>query len=363
MADEVVAVGAKIAGRVEGIHVDLGDSVSAGEPLATIHQEDFELEVALAKAQHQQARAALGLKEEDPVEQLVPANAPPAREAKAVWDEAKAKSARLQQLRANNVVSVEEYEQSIAAEQVASARYASALNGVLEKIAQIKVRGAEIEVAQQRLRDTQVTAPFEGRVQARHLAPGTFVQIGEPIVTLVRWNRLRFRGTLPERHSQRLRIGQPVRLNVPDLEPIEARITRISPVVEQQVRSLIFEADVDNASGRLGVGLFVEGEVEIDSQAQAIIVPRSAVVEFAGTEKVWRVVDGVAREQRIRTVRRRDDWVEVAEGLASGDVILLDASQGSVARIDPTVVDVLAERRRATERSVNLTDQALKHSE
>jgi RND family efflux transporter MFP subunit len=339
-ADEVTIVGAKVAGRVETLHADLGDTVAASAPLASLHKAEFELGVQLAKAQLVQSRSALGLKSDDPVEQLVPNNAPPVREAKAIWDEAKAKTARLQQLRGSNTITAEEFEQAVAAEQVAAARHASALNAVLEKIAYIQVRTVELSLAEQQLADAEIVAPFDGQVQQRHVAPGTFVQIGDPIVTLVRSSKLRFRGTLPERHAHKLALGQEVTIHIDAAsEAIAAKVTRISPVIEQQVRSVMFEALVDNRDGQLGAGTFAEAEVVVDPDATAILIPQSALVEFAGVEKVWKVVDSIAHEEPVQTARREDDWVEIIAGLTAGDTILVDAGQGRVARIDPIVIE------------------------
>jgi RND family efflux transporter MFP subunit len=240
-------------------------------------------------------------------------------------------------LRARNAVTDEVFDATVAAEQVAEARYTSAYNGVLEKIAQIRVRSAELSLAKQRLVDAVILAPFEGFVHQRHVAKGSYVQIGDPIVTLVRTSTLRFQGTLPERHALRLAVGQEVRLSIESVpEPRIARITRLSPVIAEQSRSLMFEAAVDNADGSLQTGLFAEAEVIVDPQAQAIAIPPAAIVEFAGAEKVWKVVDGMAQEQIVETARRGDTLVEIVSGLAVGDVILHRAAEGKVARIEPT---------------------------
>ena len=50
-------------------------------------------------------------------------------------------------------------------------------------------------------------------------------------------------------------------------------------------------------SPELRTGIFAEAVVVVDPQAESIVIPRSALMEFAGTEKVWKVVDGMAREQ------------------------------------------------------------------
>lgn len=339
IADEVTIVGAKVAGRVDEVDVDLGDVLTAGTPLATLNQADFRLQVSLADAQLMQARAALGLKPTDPAESLNPENAPPVREAKAVWDETRTRVDRLRQLqqRARNAVTQEELDQAVAAEGAAEARHAAAINAVLEKIALIGVRSSELAVAQQRLADTLVVAPFDGLVEERHVARGSFVQVGDPIATLVKTSTLRYRGTMPERHAHRLELGQQVTLKIEGAEGVRtALVTRISPTVEESSRSLAFEAAVDNTRGDLRTGLFAEGEVVVDPAARSLVIPKSAVIEFAGAEKVWKVVAGQAEEKVVRTSRRGAQGLEVVEGLAAGDIILQNAGEGRVARVEPT---------------------------
>jgi membrane fusion protein (multidrug efflux system) len=226
---------------------------------------------------------------------------------------------------------------------VAAARYTSAFNGVLEKIALIRVRAAELSLTRQQLADSAIIAPFTGYIQERHVGQGSFVQIGDPIVTLVRTSVLRFRGTLPERHAVRLAVGQQVRLHIESVpEPLVVQISRLSPVVNAQNRSLMFEAEVPNHDGRLQTGLFAEAQVIVDPDARAIILPPSAISEFAGAEKVWKVVDGMAQEQTVMTGRRREEGIEIISGIAAGDAILHDASQGKIARIDPVHVTSVA---------------------
>ena len=88
-ADEQSVVGSEVAGRVDQVHVDLGDFVSTGDPLVTLAQDDFQLQVEQTAAQLQQARAAVGLRETDSVESLNPENAPPVRQEKAMLAEAR----------------------------------------------------------------------------------------------------------------------------------------------------------------------------------------------------------------------------------------------------------------------------------
>jgi len=316
--------------------------------------------VSLADAQLSQSRAALGLAQGDPLESLEPENAPPVREAKALWDEAKARIARVRQLQlhSRNTVTQEEYDQALAAEGAAAARHAAAINAVKEKIAQIKVRESELAVARQHLANTVIYAPFDGLVQERHVGHGAFVQVGNAIATLVRTSTLRFHGTVPERHAHRLALGQQAKLTIEGVpQPREAKVTRISPTVEGMSRSLAFEAVVDNRDGVLRTGLFAEAEVIVDPSAMAIVLPKAALLEFAGAEKVWKIVDGVARELIVQTGRRGEFGVEVVKNLAPGDVILAKAVEGRVTRVEPLQSLITPVRSEATEPAEGVSEE------
>jgi RND family efflux transporter MFP subunit len=336
-ADEQTVVGSTVAGRVAEVHVDLGDSVLIGDPIITLDLQEFQLQVIQAEAQLQQSRAAVGLAEGDSTASLNPENAPPVRQEKALWAEAISSLERSERLLNQNAVSQGEYDLALAAERAAEARQAAALNSVREKIALIGIREAELAIARQRLADATIRAPINGYVRSRQVAPGTYVMVGQPIATIVRTDPLRFRGTVPERYAQALSVGQTIKLSVvANEEPFETTITRVSPALDAQSRALVFEANVPNPDQKLRAGVFGEAEVVIDSNAQALVIPQSALNQFAGVEKVWKLVDGVATEQEVLAGTRRDQEQEIVQGLSPGDQILLQANQGRVARVVPT---------------------------
>jgi RND family efflux transporter MFP subunit len=334
LADEVTDVGTRVAGRVAEVLVDLGDRVEAGQPLARLDVTDAQLQITQAEAQLLQARSAVGLLEGEPVSKLNPENAPPVRQERALWEEAKMRLERTQSLAADNAISSSELETIVAAERVAEARYSASLNSVREKIALIYVREAELAVIRQQVADATIRAPYAGQIQQRAVSPGAFVNVGSTIATLVRTDVLRYRGALPERFAKRLAIGQDVTLNIESIAaPRNVKVTRISPMLDPLTRSLTFEAVVDNSAGELRTGLFAEASVTIDPQSKAIVIPISAAIQFAGAEKVWLVLEGVTQEREVFLGTRRGDQVEVLEGLSPGDVILRDAKLGRIARV------------------------------
>ena len=136
-ADQITTVASEVAGPVLKLLVDIGDAVAVGQPIAELNPREYDLLSQQATARLHQAKAAIGLNPEQEVDQLKPESAPPSREAKAVWDESIQQVKRLQELSRQNAVSATDLEAGEAAQRVAEARYASALNSVREKMAMI----------------------------------------------------------------------------------------------------------------------------------------------------------------------------------------------------------------------------------
>jgi multidrug efflux pump subunit AcrA (membrane-fusion protein) len=78
------------------------------------------------------------------------------------------------------------------------------------------------------------------------------------------------------------------------------------------------EAEVPNEAAALRPGAFAKAEIVVARDRRVLTVPASAVVTFAGVEKVLTVDKGRIVEVRVRTGERRGDRVEIADGLAAG---------------------------------------------
>ncbi|NUQ62303.1 MAG: efflux RND transporter periplasmic adaptor subunit [Pirellulales bacterium] len=327
--DEHAVIGAKVAGRVREVLVDIGAPVAKNAVLATLDSEEFDLQVRQAEAQVEQVRAKLGLKPDQDEKSLDPRSVPTVLQEQAVWDDAKSKLERAESLIAKNVISDEELQERRAETDVAEARYLAALNAVEEERANLAVRSAELGIARQKLANATIRAPFAGTVAARHIAPGVYLGIGQSVVTLVRIDPLRFRAGVPELLATQIAVGQEVKMSVQgQTGPLSARISRISPSLDTSSRSLTIEADVPNPGERLRTGLFAEAEIVVDPDAATLAVPSQAVSEFAGVEKVWLVRDGKAAEHEIKTGRRTGPLAEILDGLAEGDTVVAEAGQG-----------------------------------
>jgi RND family efflux transporter MFP subunit len=261
-------------------------------------------------------------------------NAPPVRQEKAIWEEAKNSLQRAQNLLEQGAISKGEFDIAFASERAAEARHDAALNSVQEKIAMINTRETELALAKHNIAEATILAPLSGYIQSRLVAPGTYLAVGQPVATMVATDPLRYRGTLPERYAQRLKPGLSITLNLASLlNPITASITRVSPTLEDQSRVISFEADIANPDQAIRAGLFAEAEVVIAPEATTIAVPASAVDSFAGVQKVWKVVEDHAIEQEVLIGMKRNDHFEITSGLELGDEIIIDASKGKRAKV------------------------------
>lgn len=336
-ADEDSALAFKVAGRVASIRVDLGSVVRRGDEIGQLDTTDYQLRVQQAEAALQQARVRLGLDPAGTTETVDPETTGTVRQARAVLDEATKNRARGEKLAASGVISKADLDSYESVYRVAEARYQDALEEVRNRQGVLFQRRSELEIARQQLTDTTLRAPFDGAVSERVATPGEYLAAGAKVATLVRLHPLRLRAEIPEREAEGVKTGQAVIvLAEGQTEPSSGRVVRVSPVVNQQNRVLMFEIEVDNSAGRLRPGGYARAEIATSTTKSAVTVPASAVITFAGIQKVIMVKDGQATERNITTGRTEDDRIEVVSGLKAGEQIVADP--GNLAAGQPVVL-------------------------
>jgi len=323
-ADEQAVLSFKVAGRTSEIKVDLGSLVSTGQVLANLETTEFKVRLQQAEAALQQARARLGLPPQGADDTIEPENTSLARQAQAVLEEAKSNRERTIQLVSQGIQSKAELDRVESAFKVAESRYQDAIEEVRNRQAVLLQRRSELAIAQQQLVETTLYAPFDGAVRERRASLGEYLNSGAPVVTIVRLHPLRLRVEVPEREAQGIKISQSVRVLVEgdNQQAYSGRVARLSPTFQEQSRTLIIEAEVDNQRGSLRPGSFAKAEIQTTATSEAVLAPASAIVTFAGIQKVFSVKDGKAIEKNVVVGKREDDWV-VVEGLDAGTPVVL----------------------------------------
>jgi RND family efflux transporter MFP subunit len=324
-AEQQVALGMKTSGRLGEVLVDLGDRVTKGQPLARLEPIDFQLRVQQAEATLQQARVRAGLALGAADDQIELQRMPVVRQARAMLDDARIQLERAQELSKKQLMPRSELDAIQAAYQVADGRYQDAQEEALSRQALLAQRRSELQIARQQLGDSVLLAPFDGAVRERHTVPGQFVSAGQSIVTLVQTDPLRLRMAIPEREAADVRPGQPVRIEVAgDPAVHDGRVVRLSPAIDERSRTLNVEAEVPNPQGTLRPGAFASAQIVTSADQPVVFVPATAVLTFAGLEKLISVQEGKSVERRIRTGRRHEGDIEIVEGIAAGEEVVID---------------------------------------
>ena len=323
-AFEQTTVSVKVPGRLRAISVDLGTVVSKGQVIAQLEPEDYKLRVQQSEAALAQARARLGLTPEGDDDRVDPEQTATVRQARAVLDEARFNRDRAAKLVEQGVIAKADFDTANALFKVAEGRYQDAYEEIRNRQAVLAQRRSELGLARQQLKDTAVYAPLDGVVQEKRASVGEFLSSGTPVVNIVKMDPLRLRAEIPERESRNVQTGQSVRVTVEgDTNVYVGQIRRLSPVIAEQNRMLVVEADVRN-NGRLRPGSFVRAEIVTNDAKMAITVPNNAIVTFAGIEKVIVVQNGKALEKPITTGRRSAEWTEIVAGVNLGEKVIVD---------------------------------------
>jgi membrane fusion protein (multidrug efflux system) len=201
-----------------------------------------------------------------------------------------------------------------------------AVDSARSRLAQLE---ANRRLLQERIADTEIRAPFAGKLGLRAVSLGAFVSTSDTLTTLSSIQELEVDFVLGERYQQAVSTGTEVTLELRGFNKnFSGQITARAPRVDEATRTLTFRASVDNSSGELLPGNFARVIVPLENYAEALLIPATAVLRDEGTAYVFVVQDGKAARRDITIGVRTRDEVQVLEGLAPGDEVVVRGSQG-----------------------------------
>jgi len=316
---------AKVAGYLEKVLADKGDSVTAGQLLAVIQAPELEREVQQSKDASRAATARIAAARGE-----LELHHKTYLRLKGVFDEDPGLLAR------------QELDIAEAKAKEASAKLALA-EAKLKAAQQAARRAADMQAY------TEIRAPFAGTVSQRFLDPGTLMQSAtssaqgatRPVLELVNDGTVRISVQVPEAEVSKVQPGSEATVRPeahPDLE-IPSRITRMAGSLDTATRTLLAEIELANAEHRLKPGMFVKVILTLESHADALVVPTSAVVIEKDKRAVFVVRDGKAEKLVVKTGFEGPDWTEIVGGLAGEEAVVVngkeDVSRGGTVQIIP----------------------------
>lgn len=369
-AYETTPLYSKIAGYVENIGVDIGDSVKKGDILVKLSvpemQDDLEQNdalVAQTESEIKQAEAAIAAAQAE-----VQTCGAKREQALAGVDAAAAVRTRWQ-LERNRIVELaaggsvtpklaDETESQFRAAEASWKQAKAAVTAAEAALEQARVNvtkaEADRDAVKSRLRVakanlartttmftyTEIKAPFDGVVTRREVDTGHFVQpasgvSAKPLLVVARTDKVRIFVDIPETEAALVQGGPGgdsavVRVQALSNREFTAKVERTGWSLDSSNRSLRTELDIPNDDGSLRPGMYATATILLDTRTNALSLPATAVTR-KGNEFYCCCVDaGVIRRQRIQVGIRCGEDVEIASGIEDSNLVVLARTESLV---------------------------------
>lgn len=284
-------VAPNVAGRLERLLVNIGDTVRKGQLIAELDSREYAQQV-------EQARAELEVAKANVIECL------------SALDVAERNLKRSRTLRGSNVVSQSELDNAEADHSACQAKHQVAL-------AQVRQKEAALEAARVRLAYTRIRADWAGddetRVVGERFADeGATLKAGDPIVSVVALDALLAVINVIERDFPLVRLGQPAEVAT-DAHPnrvFEGSVARRAPVLQESSRQGRVEIRVPNPDGLLAPGMFARVRLSFAERREVTAVPATALAKRDGRQGVF-IADTEGQTAR---------FVPVTVGIVDGEL-------------------------------------------
>ncbi len=192
---------------------------------------------------------------------------------------------------------------------------------------------AAVELRQRLLKDARIHAPFSGVVGSRLVSPGQVIkQMGKntTITTLVDLDTVKAEFHVPERFVSELRVGQAVEIKAAAFpkEKFKGEVFFLAPQVDAATRTLLVKARIPNESRRLRPGMFVNLDLTLTLNDNALVIPESSLVSQGDKTFVYVISPENTAELRPVTIGLRlPNKLEVTRGLKAGETVVAEGLQ------------------------------------
>lgn len=269
LANEEVELRSEIAGKITNILFKEGAYVNKGDLLIKIN--DADLQAQLRKAESK---------------------------VKLIED----RESRQRQLVQNQMISREDYE--------------STLNDLEAAKAEYDLLKAEID-------KTEIKAPFNGVIGLRGVSEGSFVTTSTAIARLQNLLNLKVDFSIPQKYASLVKKGDEIvfKLSSGDSE-YKARVYAIEPKIDPSTRTLKLRAICESNHKDLFPGAFVNVEVKLKENENAILIPTVAIVPELKGQSVYLYRGGTVAPQSVELGLREEKRVQIVSGLEEGDTVI-----------------------------------------
>ena len=284
--ERIVTLSVQIPGEISRYYGDVGDQVATGELLAKIKPTDYELALAEAQSNLVAARARLSA-------------------TRNAYN-------RFEKLLPRKVVSQDTFDKVELEYKTALAQEAQAM--------------ALVDIAEERIKKTAITAPFSSLVAVRHIEIGQMIGVNDPVMTLIDLSRVRVKVFLSEKDFVHVDRSDAVTVTIeayPD-RTFSGRIDRLDVKADAMTNTFGIEILIDNKDLLLKAGLTARVRLTVDIIPDAILIPQNAVLfRENGTEVFIVDKNHAARSRTVEPGLTQGDLIRIVKGLKRGDKLII----------------------------------------
>lgn len=223
----------------------------------------------------------------------------------------------------NLEISAQEYEKQQSLYEKGGVTLRELRNSEVSKIdAQYSYESAQIQLAKM-----QVVAPFSGIiVELPYYTEGVRVSTGQSMVKLMSYDKMFVEINLPEKNISEVELGQEVLITNYTLteDTLIGYVTELSPIISTETRTFAGKLDIDNPELKLRPGMFIKANIITAQKDSTIVIPRDVIMSGSRGKYVFVVGrNSAADDRRITTGISNQDEIEIVEGLAPNDRLII----------------------------------------
>ena len=303
VAKQSGTVATRIPGAVSELLVQVGDRVEHGRLIAVIDSEPLKLQKQLAETQKVEAEARITT-------------------ARAQLTLAAQEVKRLSSLKASASVSKAALDDANQQRNIAFARVKEAEAAVARSTASINVADLELKYA-------NIVAPFNGTVTEKLTEVGSYLQRGQSIARLISDQLVELEANVPSARLDGLKVGEMVTVDLRNNDPYSAVVRAIVPEENPNTRTrrVRFEPDAKLLNVQLASNQSITIHIPAGSSREIVSVHKDAIIKRGGNSIVYVVEENVAKMRTIKTGAASGERLEVLEGLAEGDQIVVRGNE------------------------------------
>ena len=309
-------IGSTVAGRVLRLDAQVGDVVRAGQTLGEIDPVDLDDRLRAQQAAIQSAVAAL-------------------RQTEAKHAFAHSQAQRYERLLTASATS----EESTVTRRQELAVAVAAQNAARADVERLRAEQQALRAQRGNLR---LVTPVAGLVATRAVDPGTTVVAGQAVVEVIDPTRLWVDTRFDQIGAEGLAAELPAQIVLRSRrsQPLPGRVLRVEPLADAVTEETLAKVVFDTLPVPLPpLGELAEVTVQLPALPAAPTIPNAAIRTEAGQRGVWKLsAAGLAFTPVTLGRTDLDGWVQVRQGLAEGDQVVVYSEKPLTARSRTQVV-------------------------